>query len=174
MSDGTQKGAAMTMWRKPALAVLLVLTALLAARCNGIPGGGDTPAIRLPAPKTPKGPDTGTVGQALTYTTKGTDPLEVHDYMWDWGDGAELKWKSKAWEPMHTFAATGVYQVRVREKCPVDIFLSGWSDPKTVTITSSEWEGNRETAQAIESLGCAVRRFVLDNRDPAAYLRRTG
>ena len=129
MSDGTQKGAAMTTWRKRALSVLLVLAALSAAGCSGIPGGGDTPAIPLPAPKRPKGPDTGAVGQALTYTTKGTDPLEVHDYMWDWGDGAELKWKSKAWERTHAFAAADANICYLKAPPP----------PTKVQITNSQY-----------------------------------
>ena len=60
--------------------------------------------------------------------------------MWDWGDGTELKWKSKAWERTHTYAAPGVYRIRVREKCPVDLFLSPWSDAKTVMVTGEKQE----------------------------------
>lgn len=109
---------------------------LVAVGCSSIPGWFGNPPIPLPAPERPSGPDRGVVGALLSYSTRGTDPLKAHDYMWDWGDGTTPKWKSKAFEASHRFSTAGTYIVRVREKCPLDIFLSDWSEGKTVVISN--------------------------------------
>jgi len=89
----------------------------------------------LPAPHRPEGPSTGIVGQRLTYTTEGTDPLNVHKFQYDWGDGEIGKWKADT-EQSHAFLAPGVYEIRVQEKCPLDLLTSPWSKPKAVAITA--------------------------------------
>ena len=89
-------------------------------------------------PKTPSGPDTGVVGEKLTYTTKGTDPLGVHKFQWDW-DNPETepelgdKWKDE--KESHVYNEPGTYELRVRERCPWWIFLTRWSKTKTVVIS---------------------------------------
>jgi len=90
----------------------------------------------LPAPHRPEGPSTGIVGQRLTYTTEGTDPLNVHKFQYDWGDGEIGKWKDE--EQSHAFASPGVYEIRVQEKCPLDVLTSPWSKPEAVTITKKQ------------------------------------
>ena len=87
----------------------------------------------VPPPETPSGPSTGKVGQKLTYSTKGSDPLGVHDYMFDWGDGTPTGWDSNDTQS-HTYKKAGTFKIRAKEKCPADVFVTDWSDPKTVTI----------------------------------------
>lgn len=87
----------------------------------------------LPAPHRPEGPSTGLVGQRLNYTTEGTDPLDVHDFQYDWGDGVIGKWKDDV-EQSHVYTVPGTYEIRVQEKCPLDVLTSPWSKALAVTI----------------------------------------
>ena len=88
----------------------------------------------VPPPDDPKGPRTGMVGQKLTFSTDGTDPLSVHEYMFDWGDGSRLSWKSDD-KQSHTYLAEGTYSIRAREKCPLEFFTTDWSGTTEVTIS---------------------------------------
>ncbi len=90
-------------------------------------------ASLVPPPDRPKGPDTGMVGEKLKYSTNGTDPFEVHEYMFDWGDGSPLKWKSSE-SQSHVYQHEGTYNIRAKEKCPLEFFITDWSSKKTVTI----------------------------------------
>lgn len=90
----------------------------------------------VPPPDTPSGPSTGKVGQKLTYSTKGSDPLGVHDYMFDWGDATASDWDDKATQS-HIYRKAGTFRIRAKEKCPADVFVTDWSDPKTVKISSN-------------------------------------
>ncbi len=94
------------------------------------------PQFSVPPPDTPDGPSTGFVGQKLTYSTEGTDPLGVHEYMFDWDDGSNLSWKDNDTQS-HTYQAAGTYHIRAREKCPLEFFETDWSDTRTVTITGT-------------------------------------
>jgi hypothetical protein len=84
-------------------------------------------------PKTPDGPATGKVGQKLTYSTKGTDPLKVHEYLFDWGDATESDWKSDT-EQSHVYTAAKTYTIKAKEKCPAELFETDWSKGKTVKV----------------------------------------
>ena len=76
------------------------------------------------------------VGQKLTFSTNGTDPLGVHDYMFDWGDGSKLSWKGDD-KQSHTYLLAGTYSIRAREKCPLEFFETGWSGTTDVTISGN-------------------------------------
>lgn len=89
-------------------------------------------------PHTPEGPDTGRVGEKLEYKTKGTDPLGVHKFQWDWDDPStdpDLgdKWKDE--KESHVYDTPGVKEIRVRERCPWWVFITRWSKVKRVIIT---------------------------------------
>ena len=84
-------------------------------------------------PKTPTGPATGKVGQKLTFQTKGTDPLNVHEYMFDWGDETAPVWKSNT-EQSHVFTTPRTFTIRAKEKCPAELFVTDWSKAKTVKV----------------------------------------
>jgi len=96
-------------------------------------------ALKVSPPDRPKGPSTGKVWQELTYRTEGTDPLEVHDYKFKWGDGTTSGWSSKT-KQSHVYKKPGTYKIRAKEKCPLGFFETDWSDPKTVVITG--WDSN--------------------------------
>lgn len=94
-------------------------------------GGGM--AIPISAPSKPKGPSSGKVGQKLEFSTSGTDPLKVHLYMFDWGDNSKPAWKKGA-KQSHKYAKAGTYRIKVREKCPWNVFLSGYSKEAKVKV----------------------------------------
>ena len=60
------------------------------------------------------------VGEPVTFTCHGTDPLSIHLYRWDFGDGAVTEWGGTG-EPSatHTYSTAGEYEVRVMERCPL-------------------------------------------------------
>jgi hypothetical protein len=90
---------------------------------------------QLKPPKRPKGPEVGRVGQQLTFQTRGSDPLKVHHYKWDWGDGSEIKWRHHP-EVSHAWRKPGTYKIRVKERCPWFVFYTQWSKPATVRIVA--------------------------------------
>ena len=63
---------------------------------------------------------TARVGKPVTFTCRGTDPLSIHLYRWDFGDGAVTEWGGTG-EPSatHTYSTAGEYEVRVMERCPL-------------------------------------------------------
>jgi hypothetical protein len=98
--------------------------------------GSIQPASLVPPPDKPKGPSTGMAGQKLTYSTNGTDPFSVHYYMFDWGDGSALKWKSSD-KQSHVYMQEGTYYIRAREKCPLEFFETDWSGTTKVVISGN-------------------------------------
>jgi len=124
-----------------AIVVALIWSAPVQGQCACYTQGPEAlasvqPDFSVPPPDDPKGPSTGTVGQNLTYSTVGTDPLGVHEYQFDWGDGSKLVWKDSDTQS-HTYLLAGVYKIKVREKCPLEFFETDWSGTTTVTITGS-------------------------------------
>jgi hypothetical protein len=91
-----------------------------------------TVAENVPPPRRPTGPRVASKGRELTFETRGTDPLEVHLYQFDWGDGSRSLWLGS--QQSHTYRRTGTFRVRAREKCPLDLFTTKWSGAKLVTI----------------------------------------
>jgi len=59
---------------------------LLAVGLIGCSMNGSEP-LEFPAPDRPDGPSACKVGQKVEFETKGTDPLDVHEFQWDFGDG---------------------------------------------------------------------------------------
>ena len=93
-------------------------------------------ASLVPPPDRPKGPSTGMVGEKLSFKTSGHDPFDVHEYMFDWGDGSALKWKSSE-KQSHVYQHEGTYNLRVCEKCPLEFFITDWSGKSQVTIAGN-------------------------------------
>jgi len=110
---------------------LLILSFAILSGCGTIPS---TPTW-FPAPDKPDGPKIGYVGQKITFTTEGTDPLDVHEFQWDWGDGSQSDWDSDNEECKHKFLAPGMFEVKARERCPLYLFQTDWSDGRKITIT---------------------------------------
>ena len=94
------------------------------------------PLFWVPPPDDPEGPSTGMVGQKLTYKTEGNDPLGYHEFQFDWGDGTTGGWKENE-KQSHTYQYEGTFKIRARERCPLGLFLTGWSGSKTVTIAGN-------------------------------------
>lgn len=109
--------------------LVLTILGMFALSCATIP----TPDW-FPAPDKPDGPKTVKVEEKVTYETKGTDPADIHEFQWRFG-AEESDWDDDYEEIKHRFPAAGVYDVQVREQCPLKLFRSPWSDARTVTVT---------------------------------------
>ena len=122
-----------------ATAVLCLLLALPAG-CAQHSAASDIPLIgalvtvgeNVPPPRRPTGPRVASKGRELTFVTKGTDPLGVHLYQFDWGDGSWSLWLGP--RQSHVYRRTGTFRVKARERCPLDLFTTKWSASKLVTI----------------------------------------
>jgi hypothetical protein len=134
------------MKKSTALTSLVAFVALLCCRPAwglyvGLPQGTTVslsiqPLFWVPPPDDPKGPSTGMVGEKLTYTTEGHDPLSVHEFQYSWGDGTTGGWKDNE-KQAHTYGQEGTFHIRARERCPLGLFLTDWSGSKTVTIAGN-------------------------------------
>ncbi len=102
-------------------------------------GGCVTPGVTpswFPAPDKPSGPKTAFVGDSVKFTTKGTDPLNVHLFQWDLGNGVLSSWKDDYETKKYAYPTPGEFEVRAREKCPLKLFQSDWSDGRKIMITA--------------------------------------
>jgi len=112
--------------------MVLAVVAVVFTACASVPV--DTPSW-FPAPKKPSGPSECAVGQVVKYTTEGTDPLDVHEFSWDFGDGSpQTDWKDDGEAMKHVFGKAGHFQVKVKERCPLKLFETDWSEGKGVTV----------------------------------------
>ena len=103
--------------------IVLLLTVLVLPACNIIS-----------RPDRPTGPDTGRVGDRLTFRTEGW--ASFHDYFWDMGDGTGEHDDDE--RIRYIYKKPGTYNITVWEACPLGaIFYSDESKPKTVTITEA-------------------------------------
>jgi hypothetical protein len=96
--------------------VLLALAAsagMAAAGCTLIPAPSGLVAYDAKGAPT----KTAEVGVPVTFTCSGTDPLQIHLYMWDFGDGTVTEWDKVQIE--HTYLKPGEYEVRTKERCPM-------------------------------------------------------
>jgi lysophospholipase L1-like esterase len=87
-------------------------------------------------PNQPVGPDSGYVGQPLTYSTGGSTSSEGNDveYLFDWENGSISLWGNNIQE--HSFASTGSKKIRARARSIGDtLALSGWSNYFETIIT---------------------------------------
>ena len=88
----------------------------------------------FPAPDKPDGPSICKVGQKVEFETEGTDPIDVHLFKWDFGDGEISDWDNDNEQIKHRFSQKGKFSVRAKERCPLWVFWSGWSDERKVTV----------------------------------------
>ncbi len=91
-------------------------------------------------PKTPTGPNSGTIGTAYNYSTGDSLSSLQHpvEYRFDWkGDGTDLSpWGSS--NQSRTWNSPGSYQVKAMARCKQDTsVMSGWSGVLSVNITSA-------------------------------------
>jgi len=112
---------------------MVVLMIMLFVGCAGV-----TPDI-FPAPDEPDGPKWSYTNKEVVFETEGTDPIDVHEYQWDLGDGIEEEpnlsdWDDDGEEIKYIYSDPGIYEVRVREQCPLKLFRSPWSDERKITI----------------------------------------
>jgi lysophospholipase L1-like esterase len=87
-------------------------------------------------PDQPAGPDSGYMGQPLTYSTGGSTSSEGNDveYQFDWENGSISLWGNNIQE--HTYASAGIKKIRARARSIGDtLALSGWSNYFETTIT---------------------------------------
>lgn len=103
--------------------VVLSLSLMLLAGCSW-----------LPAPDKPDGPSSCKVGQKVKFETEGTDPLNVHEFQWDFGDGEISDWDNDDEVVKHRFRQKGVFSVRAQERCPLWIYWSDWSKARKVVV----------------------------------------
>jgi len=97
--------------------------------------GGDIVTHTASTPETPSGPDTGTTGEDLTFTTGGSTCSQGHDivYRFDWGDETISDWGDATRNI--SYSDTGTYEIRAQARCAEDTtIVSDWSDARTVTI----------------------------------------
>jgi len=91
-------------------------------------------SCKISAPDKPKcKPNPAHITQKVKCETKGSDPLKVHDFMFDWGDGSEMKWKSDK-EQCHKWTSLGTFKVKVKEQCPWYVFYTDWSKESEINI----------------------------------------
>lgn len=116
--------------RTAALACLVMLA--LASACTGI--DLDKTPSWFPEPDKPDGPASAQVGEQVSFQSEGHDPLDVHEWQWEFRDGVRSDWDDDDEKVSHTYTVPGTYRVRAREQCPLKLFRSGWSDSHTITI----------------------------------------
>lgn len=107
----------------------LRVVVLLAVAVVGLSGCGF-----FPAPDRPDGPSSCKVGQKVEFETDGTDPLNVHKFQWDFGDGDISDWDDDDESIKHRFQTAGKFSVRAKERCPFWVFWSGWSEGHSVRV----------------------------------------
>jgi hypothetical protein len=113
--------------------IVALLTLAMFVGCGTIGGIVDTPSV-FPAPDEPDGPKWSYVGKKVVFETEGTDPLDVHEYQWDFGDGIQSDWDDGEEIIDYQYSSPGIYQVKVREQCPLKAFRSPWSEERKITI----------------------------------------
>jgi len=96
--------------------VILALVAAAASGCHLIGPPNDLVACDAQGDAI----STARIGEPVTFTCHGTDPLSIHLYRWDFGDGVVTDWGGTG-EPIvtHTYSEPGEYEVRVMERCPL-------------------------------------------------------
>ena len=111
--------------------LVVSICVVMFAGCALIPG--NTPSW-FPAPDKPKGPAESFVGDVVQFKTEGHDPIDVHEFQWDMGDGTVTDWDDDDEKVKHVYTATGTYKVKVQEQCPLKLFRSQWSDERSINV----------------------------------------
>jgi len=108
----------------------------------GDPAQQMKPMTRAPgAPEPPSGPAKGIIDVEYLFSTRAVDPDDDSVYyQWDWGDGTQGEWlgpfdSGEQAEASHSWAAAGVYEIRVKTK-DIHHLESSWSDPLSVYIVN--------------------------------------
>ncbi|NOZ60390.1 MAG: T9SS type A sorting domain-containing protein [Calditrichaeota bacterium] len=92
-------------------------------------------AEMVSAPTMIDGPDSGFVGDTLTFTTNGAidnkgNPIQ---YQFDWGDGNLSGWGDSS--AVHIFQASQLYEIKTRARSTADtLVVSGWSPAFVIQI----------------------------------------
>ena len=90
-------------------------------------------------PSRPEGPDSGLVGEILSFSTGGAkstygDPVA---YQFDWGDGQQSTWGDST--ATHYYEHIGVYQIKARSRCQIHSeIVSPWSASCLVEIMGAK------------------------------------
>jgi len=82
------------------------------------------------------GPETGIMGQSLSFSTGGSVSNLGHllEYQFNWGDGQLSSWGGDTQQYIYSYA--GSYQVKSRARCKTHTgVISEWSEPHAITIT---------------------------------------
>ncbi|MDW7679269.1 MAG: T9SS type A sorting domain-containing protein, partial [bacterium] len=82
------------------------------------------------------GPETGIMGQSLSFSTGGSVSNLGHllEYQFSWGDGQMSAWGEDTQE--HAYSYAGSYQIKSRARCKTHPgVISEWSEPHAITIT---------------------------------------
>jgi len=105
-------------------------------------------------PTTPVCPDSGMIGQNLSFTTGGASCSLGHEveYQFDWGDGTLSDWGANARNHIYSYADT--MRVKARARCKVNNnIVSDWSDYHKVCVVTSF---NYTLTVLIEPAGCGT------------------
>ena len=89
-------------------------------------------------PLTPTGPDSGMVGEQLTFVTTGASCNLGHEveYQFDWGDSTLSDWGKST--RVHIYSYSDTMKIRARARCKENSnVVSDWSEAWTVTIVTS-------------------------------------
>ncbi|MBL7094327.1 PKD domain-containing protein [candidate division KSB1 bacterium] len=84
------------------------------------------------------GPESGTIGQVLSFLTGGSVSSTGHqvEYQFDWGDGLTSEWGSGT--NTHAYDSVGVKQVKSKARCKEHpSIVSAWSNPLNVNVTTN-------------------------------------
>lgn len=82
------------------------------------------------------GPDSGVLGEVLSFVTDGAESNLGHEveYQFDWGNGQFSLWGDKTCD--YVYNNIGNYQVKSRARCETDTnVISQWSDFHEISIT---------------------------------------
>ena len=86
-------------------------------------------------PTTLTGPESGIIGQELSFSTGGAISSTGHqvEYQFDWGDGTTSEWGNGTGK--YTYNTDGDIQVKSKARCKEhSSIVSAWSNPLSITI----------------------------------------
>jgi len=132
------------------------------------------------------GPTRATAGTNYLYSLESSAFIAGHgiEYLFDWGDGTYSGW-SPSISVLKTWSTSGTYTVKAKARCSVHTSIeSDWSEPLTVTVTSSPlpdlmgfWTSLVQTCKAAKnSAKCSIS-GILDIQNigslnaPSSFLR---
>jgi len=97
-------------------------------------GGTETPAT-FPPPTKPSGPTELRIGVKGKWKTKDKyDPLDAHEFWWEWGDGTHTEWDDDGESAKHAYTKAGTFFITAETRCPMRLFQSGPSAALKVVV----------------------------------------